>query len=338
MKEKVNLNEWFKCKIDKKIYKELVKRSDWQGIKHVSIWIFFLLLSGYWVVSTWLTWWSIPALFVYGNIFMACNPIWHECGHRTAFKTRWLNEIFYHIGSFLFNFEPIRWRWSHFRHHSNTLHTNEYGFDYEIQVTKPTDLIWLVIHHLPLGNLTFYKSNAALHFETIKHALGFKTAVMKDCVPEKEHFKVRLFASIHILLWIIIILGSFFYKTWLPIVLILLPFVYGTTLRNMFDFVQHAGLQNNVKDHRLCTRTVKLNPIFSFLYWHMEYHLEHHMFPMVPSYNLKKLHEEVKNQMPEPKKGLWEAYKEIIPAVLKQSKDPKYVLEVKLPENRNQVA
>ena len=42
MQENVSLDHWYKCKIDKKLYRELVKRSDWQGIKHVSIWIFFL--------------------------------------------------------------------------------------------------------------------------------------------------------------------------------------------------------------------------------------------------------------------------------------------------------
>ena len=115
--------------------------------------------------------------------------------------------------------------------------------------------------------------------------------------------------------------------------LILLPFIYGTTLRNIFDFTQHAGLANDVNDHRLCVRTVKLNPIFSFLYWHMEYHIEHHMFPMVPSYNLKKLHAIIKDQMPAPKNGLIDAYREILPAIIKQSKDPNYRIPILIPQN-----
>ena len=261
---------------------------------------------------------------------MACNPIWHECGHRTAFKNRKLNEIFYHIGSFMYNFEPIRWRWSHFHHHTYTLHTTPY--DHEIQVTKPTDLLLVLLLHIPGGNIfVLFKGNFSFHMETIKHALGITTSVMKDCIPENERSKCRLFARVHIALWILIILISFYLNSWLPIMLLLLPFMYGTTLRNMFDFVQHAGLANDVYDHRLCVRTVKLNPIFSFLYWHMEYHLEHHMFPMVPSYNLKKLHEEIKDQMPEPKKSLLDAYKEIIPAILKQSKNPKYAIKINVP-------
>ena len=329
-----NVDQWYKCSIDKKILKELSKRSDWHGIKHIFVWAIILVFSGYMAFLTWGTWWCVFWFLVYGNIYLFSDPIRHECGHRNAFKSRWLNESFYYLTSFMFNYEPIRWRWSHFHHHTYTLHTKEH-YDHEIQVTKPTDLLWLFIYHLPLGNLFFYKSNAAFHLETIKHALGIKTQVLKDCVPKDEYSKVRIFARIHILLWIIIILSSVYFKTWLPIVLILLPFIYGTTTRNIFDFVQHAGLKNNVMDHRLCTRTVKFNPIFSFLYWHMEYHCEHHMFPMVPSYNLKKLHEAVKDQMPKPKTSLWDAYKEIIPAVLKQAKDPTYVLKVELPKESN---
>ena len=99
--------------------------------------------------------------------------------------------------------------------------------------------------------------------------------------------------------------------------------------------MQHAGLANNIKDHRLSTRTVILNPIFSFLYWHMEYHMEHHMFPTVPSYNLPKLHKLIKDQVPPPKNGIWDAYKEIIPAVIRQAKDPNYKINVLLPNTKN---
>ena len=63
----------------------------------------------------------------------------------------------------------------------------------------------------------------------------------------------------------------------------------------------------------------------------MEYHIEHHMFPTVPSYNLPKLHAMIKDQMPPVKKGLWGAYSEIIPAILKQSKDPNYKIILSVP-------
>jgi fatty acid desaturase len=63
----------------------------------------------------------------------------------------------------------------------------------------------------------------------------------------------------------------------------------------------------------------------------MEYHVEHHMFPQVPSYNLKKLHVLIQDQMPPARKGLWGAYKEIIPALVKQAKDPNYKISLVIP-------
>ena len=318
---------WYKCSIDKRVLRKFSNRSNWQGMIHIFLYFIILIFSGYMAYITWGSWWTIFWFLIYGNIYTFSNPIWHECGHKLAFKSRWLNEFFYQITSFMYNYEPIRWRWSHHHHHTYTLHTEKF-YDHEIQVTKPTDLFYVLMIHLPGGNIfTFLFS----HIETIKHALGFTSVIMKDCVPKEEQSKVRFFARIHIFLWILIISSSLYFQTWFLILYLLLPFLYGTTLINMIHFVQHAGLANNVNDHRLTTRTVKLNIFLSFLCWNMEYHLEHHMFPMVPSYNLKKLHEVVKDQMPKPKNGLWDAYKEIIPAILKQAKDPKYILKIKLP-------
>ena len=59
----------------------------------------------------------------------------------------------------------------------------------------------------------------------------------------------------------------------------------------------------------------------------MEYHLTHHMFPSVPSYNLDKLHHHIKDQLPRTNEGLIDAYKEIIPAIIKQSKEEDYFLK-----------
>ena len=64
----------------------------------------------------------------------------------------------------------------------------------------------------------------------------------------------------------------------------------------------------------------------------MEYHLTHHMFPTVPSYNLDKLHRLIKNQLPKPNNGLIDAYKEIIPALMRQKEDKRYFIKKQLPD------
>jgi len=56
------------------------------------------------------------------------------------------------------------------------------------------------------------------------------------------------------------------------------------------------------------------------------------MFPLVPYHALPKLHELIKADMPTPyNNGLLEAYREIIPALLRQSKDPTYYVQRQLP-------
>jgi fatty acid desaturase len=56
----------------------------------------------------------------------------------------------------------------------------------------------------------------------------------------------------------------------------------------------------------------------------MNYHVEHHMFPMVPFHALPRLHEQLKPQMPPAYRSTIEAYAEILPALVRQTRDPAY--------------
>ena len=101
---------------------------------------------------------------------------------------------------------------------------------------------------------------------------------------------------------------------------------------------QHLGLAEDVLDHRLCTRTIYMNPVLRFLYLNMNYHLEHHMYPLVPYYELPKLHEELKADCPPPCPSVRAAYREIIPVLFKQRRDPETWIEQELPPARPEPA
>ena len=88
----------------------------------------------------------------------------------------------------------------------------------------------------------------------------------------------------------LVIASAIFWQSWIPIFLFILPQFFGTWLMIIHNTTQHAGLAENVLDHRLNCRTVYMNPISRFIYWNMNYHLEHHMFPLVPYHALPKLH------------------------------------------------
>jgi fatty acid desaturase len=232
------------------------------------------------------------------------------------------------------NFEPIRWRYTHFVHHGNTYST-ENPFDHEIEYgnnLKETPKK-LIINIIPFLDLVFIKKH--ISFEIFQHAFGIKTKVMEECIPENAQAKAILNSRIYVVVWSLIALWSILASSWMPILYFLLPHFYGKTLHKLVAFTQHAGLARNIKDHRFSTREMHLNPILSFLYWKMEYHLTHHMFPTVPSYNLDKLHHHIKDQLPKTNNGLIDAYREIIPALIKQREDTSYFIKKDIPQLQN---
>ena len=330
----VKLDKWHKCKVDIEVLKELSKKSDLKGLQHILVFFGLLIITGILAYITWGTWWSVFWFLVYGNIYSFSNPLWHETGHKTAFKSKFLNEFFYYISSFMSNFEPTRWRYTHFVHHGNTYST-ENPFDHEIEYgndLKETPK-GLIVNIIPFLDLVFIKKH--ISFEIFQHAFGIKTKVMEECIPENAQAKAILNSRIYVVVWSLIALWSILASSWMPILYFLLPHFYGKTLHKLVAFTQHAGLARNIKDHRFSTREMHLNPILSFLYWKMEYHLTHHMFPTVPSYNLDKLHHHIKDQLPKTNNGLIDAYREIIPALIKQREDTSYFIKKDIPQLQN---
>jgi len=138
-------------------------------------------------------------------------------------------------------------------------------------------------------------------------------------------------AIVHLAIYVATLALAVWMQSILPLMVIGLPRMYGAWHHIMTGLLQHGGLADNVIDHRLNSRTVLMNPISRFIYWNMNYHVEHHMFPMVPYHALGQLHQELKADMPRPYHGLWEAYREIIPTLLKQVKNPTYFVQRQLP-------
>jgi fatty acid desaturase len=163
------------------------------------------------------------------------------------------------------------------------------------------------------------------------NALGRLSSGEKDYIPETEWRKAILAARLHMVVYALTLAAAIVWQSWIPLMLIGLPRLYGCWHMVLTGLIQHCGLAENVTDHRLNSRTVYINPISRWLYWNMNYHVEHHMFPMVPYYALPKLHELIKGDLPVPNSSIWDAYKEAIPAVLRQAREPDYAFRKPLP-------
>jgi Na+-transporting NADH:ubiquinone oxidoreductase subunit F len=316
--------DWYRCPVPRASMRKMLERKDGPALRDTIIW--FGLIIGFGVL-TWMLWgsgWAILPYICYAVLYASTSDSrWHESSHGTAFKTDWMNNALYEVASFMVMRESTVWRWSHTRHHSDTIIV---GRDPEIVVPRPPSIKALIGGFFNLGVYPKYFSRICLH------ALGRMSADEKTFIPESEFSKVYFRARIYVAIYLCAIGLALATFSILPLLFVGLPHLFGAWLMPVYGMTQHAGLAENVLDHRLNCRTVYMNLVNRYLYWNMNYHVEHHMYPLVPYHALPKLHEAVKDDTPTPYPSLIVAWLEIIPAVLKQVKDPSYHVKRKLPE------
>ncbi|TIP25878.1 MAG: fatty acid desaturase [Mesorhizobium sp.] len=315
--------EWYHTDVPRQKIKELMRRENGCAIRDTAIWLGGLVLFGSLGIAFWGSWWSAPFFLAYGVLYgSASDSRWHECGHGTAFKTRWMNDVVYQIACFMIMRNPVTWRWSHARHHTDTVVV---GRDPEIAVMRPPDLIRLVLDFFGIVD-AWYAT-----VDMLRNSAGIVSAEEKTFIPESEQGKVVRVARIWMIIYAATIALSIWLNSILPLLLIGLPRLYGAWHAMMTGLLQHGGLADNVTDHRLNSRTVYMNPISRFIYWNMNYHVEHHMFPMVPYHALPRLHALIKHDLPAPNKSILDGYREMVPALLRQLRYEDYYLKRELP-------
>jgi fatty acid desaturase len=316
--------DWFRSAVPRKRLKELMKRDDRAATIDTAVWLGAMFVSGAAGAFLWGTPWAIPFFAVYGLLYgSASDSRWHESGHGTMFADRKKNDLVYSLACFMTMRNPTVWRWSHTRHHTDTMIV---GRDPEIVAMRPARLAKII------SNLVGLYDVPMAMVGMIKHAAGKVTAEEATFVPESERPKVYRTARAWLGIYGATAAACVATGSILPAMFIGLPRMYGACMLYVYGLTQHAGLGENVLDHRLNTRSVKMNRLNRFMYSNMNFHAEHHMFPMIPYHRLPDLHEEVKHDLAPMYPSIWATYKEIIPAILKQMKDQTYYVRRELPD------
>ena len=144
-------------------------------------------------------------------------------------------------------------------------------------------------------------------WQTVLHAFGrvgslditsneWLNALHED--QPAEHRRTILWSRILLVFHGTVFMQAFVAGLWvLPVIFTLFNFT-ANWLAYLLGLPQHCGLQENVADFCKSMWSITLNPVFEFLYWHMNWHTEHHMYAGVPCYNLKKLYQAVRDDMP----------------------------------------
>jgi fatty acid desaturase len=321
--------KWYRTPIDPGLLKTLQRRSDLLGAAQTLGYLGVLAMSAgsaFYSAGRW-PWWSTVLLtFLHGTCFAFQINAVHELGHGTVFRSSAVNRFFQRIFAFLGWINPHTFGPSHARHHQFTLHPPA-----DLEVVLPSKLT--VRDFLKAGFVNPWYLTWAIG-EALRLARGefrgeWEIALFPPDDAERRRSAIawaRLLLAGHAA----IVIGSLGAAAAGHPRFLMLPVLttfgkgYGGWLFFLCNSAQHIGLKDNVADFRLCARTIVLNPVARFLYWNMNFHIEHHMYTQVPCYRLGALHRAIRHDLPAAPLGLLATWRQIATIQACQARDPCY--------------
>ena len=325
---------WYRTPLEAGVLAGLMKRSDLKGwlqtLAHLGLFFLTATLAylAYLNLNTTNWPWSIPlllvALFIHGTIgpFMGLIAI-HELQHRTVFRSRKLNEFFERLYAFISWSDFIWYQRSHTLHHQATCYA-----DFDGEVVLP---VRFSLRRIPvwLGLLAWNPANTWARLKLVwRHARGdirgdWDNHVLpeSDTALRRRHQAwARILLIGHGLLALVFVLSGH----WFLIVVFSIGTQYCTWLGFLCGVAQHYGLNSDIPDFRFNSRTFTCSWLPAFYYWNMQHHIEHHMYPAVPFYNLGKLRRAIQHDLPLAPHGLLATWREILMVKRRSLADPEY--------------
>ncbi len=339
--------QWYRSRLAPARFRELSKRSDRQGWMQAGGHFGLFCLTGAAVYLTWAQglWIAfLLALFAHGTVasFFSGTAV-HELGHGTVFKTKRLNGFFLYLFSLISWWNPFDYAASHTHHHRYTLHPEgdrEVLLPLHPNVGRTFLLQLFTVNLLTQPGRTFSKGGIlSAIWVTILDAVGKVGSTeipanewrqaLHDDQPD-QHRRSRWWSRTQLAFHGAVLVVSIPTGFWVVPLIITIPSFIAIWLSYFVGLPQHCGLMEHTTDFRKSTRSMHLPRFVEFLYWHMNWHTEHHMYAGIPCYNLPALAAEIKDDMPEPR-SLRGAWREMLDIWERQKSDPDYTFDTPLP-------
>lgn len=264
--------------VPRDVLRTLSQRSDGPALLHLASHVGALVVSGAAIAATVDTLWVVPAMVVHGILLVFLFAPHHECIHGTCFRTRWINDAFAWVATFLIAYPRVWFRCFHFAHHR---YTQDPANDPELIPPRPPTraafLWWATGIPYWRGKLTLIvrtaltgRVDAPFVPETLK------PAVVREC---------RLALAAYGVVAVVAVATD----PWLPILYWIGPALLGQPFLRLYLNAEH-GLCAHSDDMLANARTTLAGPVVRWLAWNMPFHTEHHVFPAVPYHALPRLH------------------------------------------------
>jgi fatty acid desaturase len=267
-------------------------------------------------------------LFAYGILASFLINAVHELGHNTVFESAALNTWFCRLFAFLGWINHEMFCVSHVRHHRYTLHPpDDEENPLPIKFTV-RDFIRGCVVNYPFA---WYSIKKTLRIARGRFEGAWELTLYPPGEPALARPAIRWSWVLLVGHGAILVASLAMHAWWIPVVVSLGGF-FGNGLFLLCNSTQHIALPSHNSDFRLCCRTFTLNPAVQFIYWHMNYHIEHHMYAAVPCYRLGRLHRAIRADLPPTPHGIRAVWREIAAIVRRQSAEPGWVYMPSLPE------
>ena len=258
-----------------------------------------------------------PLVYVLALVLMARQQLalailMHEAAHQRLFATKWLNE---HVGqagtaaAIVFSM-PV-YRSLHLKHHRIPLQDDDPDLSliggYPIDAASFRRKLWRDV-----SGVSYFKFFSYF----VKGAAKLKQKRDGEKAPANESAKLPAWFVVGSIL---AVQGAMFgalaaaghpwlYLTlwWLPLMTVL------QLLLRIRGITEHAGYRPSA-DQRLCSRTV-VNPVETFFFapHRVAFHIEHHVYPGVPFFNLPRVHALLKERGALPEKNVYTSYRGVL--------------------------
>ena len=271
------MDDVFADRLDPQTLKALNARSDMKGLLR---WFSHLLvLGGLAVLISMIPFgpWLVPALAVYGGLLIFLFAPLHESIHRTAFRSRWLNDGAAYLAGAVLLLPPGYFREFHFAHHR---HTQDAAQDPELSTAKPANLgayVWLV------AGIPYWRERLTT---MLRHSRG---RVPEPFIAPRKRRAIAREARCYVLLYFVVIAASVVAGSWAIALYWLVPALLGQPALRLFLLAEHGNCPP-VADMLKNSRTTRSNALVRWFAWNMPYHAEHHAYPGLPFHALPAAH------------------------------------------------
>ncbi|HSA82243.1 MAG TPA: fatty acid desaturase [Geminicoccaceae bacterium] len=269
---------------DRRALLRLSARSDARGLVQLALHLAALLATGGAVALARGSLWLAPVMLLHGLVLVFLFAPLHETIHRTAFKSRRLNDAVAFVCGAVLILPPEYFRAFHFAHHR---HTQDPERDPELITAKPVTVagyLWQV------SGLPYWGERITT---TVRHARG---RVDEPFVA--RHLRPRVVREARWLLGVyaLLALGALLAGSAAPLLFWLVPGLLGQPFLRMYLLAEHTGCPL-VPEMLRNSRTTRSIGLVRRLAWNMPYHAEHHAHPALPFHALPAAHALLKDRI-----------------------------------------